>query len=71
MAQADRREGEHWRDLRGCRAELDDTDAGLGAWHERARFCMLYSSPTERRAVGMGASACAAGTRSTRGRTRR
>jgi NAD+ diphosphatase len=51
--------GEHWRDLRGCGAELGDTDAGLLTtavavlnWHERARFCTICGSRTARRSAG-------------------
>lgn len=59
VAETDRREGEHWRDLRSCGADLDDTDTGLLTtavavlgWHERSRFCAVDGSPTERRAAG-------------------
>lgn len=51
--------GEHWRDLRGCGAELGDIDAGLLTtavallgWHDRARFCALCGSATARRTAG-------------------
>ncbi len=51
--------GEHWRDLRGCGAELGDTDASLLTtavavlgWHDRARFCGICGSPTARRHAG-------------------
>lgn len=51
--------GEHWRDLRGCGAELGDTDAGLLTtavavlnWHDRARFCAICGSETARRCAG-------------------
>ncbi|MQA14908.1 MAG: NAD(+) diphosphatase [Pseudonocardiaceae bacterium] len=51
--------GEHWRDLRGCGADLDDTDAGLFTtavavlrWHDRAGFCAICGSPTAPRFAG-------------------
>ncbi|MGH3977742.1 MAG: NAD(+) diphosphatase [Pseudonocardiaceae bacterium] len=51
--------GEHWRDLRGCGAELDDTGAGLLTtavavlgWHARAGFCASCGGRTEPRAAG-------------------
>jgi NAD+ diphosphatase len=51
--------GEHWRDLRGCGAELGDTDAGLLTtavavlgWHDQARFCGICGSRTARRSAG-------------------
>ncbi len=59
VTEPDRREGEHWRDLRRCGADLDSTGAGLVTtavavlgWHERARFCAVDGSPTQRRAAG-------------------
>ncbi|MPZ67669.1 MAG: hypothetical protein GEU83_19975 [Pseudonocardiaceae bacterium] len=54
-------QGELWRDLRGCGAELGDTDAGLLTtavavlnWHDRAQFCAICGSPTARRSAGWG-----------------
>lgn len=51
--------GEYWRDLRGCGAELGDTDAGLLTtavavlgWHDRAQFCAICGSRTARRSAG-------------------
>ncbi|HEY2725197.1 MAG TPA: NAD(+) diphosphatase [Pseudonocardiaceae bacterium] len=62
VAAAEPLPGEHWRDLRGCGAELDDTDAGLLTaatgvlgWHARARFCAICGSRTVLRAAGWAA----------------
>lgn len=51
--------GQRWRDLRGCGAELGDTDAGLLTtavavlnWHDRAGFCAICGSRTARDSAG-------------------
>jgi NAD+ diphosphatase len=68
VAHAEPLPGEHWRDLRGCAAELDDTDAGLFTtavavlgWHARAQFCAICGSRNEFHAAGWAARCVANG----------